>query len=196
MSLPIPLTSNVAAALVPISEEEMALLADEQRVQQETDDLKCLLAAKHKQCEELADKQKAAQTKCEEETKVRARALMEAAVAEVRQDTKHANECTKDAARKVNEELQRMQSPAKEKHRLVHHIISSGGEGTETSVGECYAGEGESHASKGKGFASGHEEWQYEMEGERVVPVRWFHCLADPFARNQRIPPVICVTIA
>ena len=131
MSPPIPSTSNAAAALVPISEEEMALLADEQHVQQEMDDLKCLLATKCKQYEELSKKWKAAQTKCEEETKVRARALMEAAVAEVRQAEKCTNKCTRDAAWKANEELQRMQSPAKGKHQLVRRVISSGGGGTE-----------------------------------------------------------------
>ena len=46
MSPPMPLTLNVAAAPVPISEEKSALLADERYVQQEMDDLKRLLAAK------------------------------------------------------------------------------------------------------------------------------------------------------
>ena len=63
MSPPVSSTLNVAAMTVPISEEESAILTDEQRVQQETDDLECLLATKHKQREELADKRKAAQTK-------------------------------------------------------------------------------------------------------------------------------------
>ena len=84
MSLPIPSTLNVVAVSAPISKEETALLADEQCVQQEMDNLECLLAAKCKQHKELADKWKAAQTKHEEETKVRARALMEAVAAEVR----------------------------------------------------------------------------------------------------------------
>ena len=48
MSLPSPSTSNAAAGLVPISEEETALLADEQCVQQEMDNLERLLAAKRK----------------------------------------------------------------------------------------------------------------------------------------------------
>ena len=115
MSTPIPLTSNVAAVSVPISEEESALLADQCRIQQEMDNLERLLAAKHQQCEELVEKWKAAQTKHEEETKVRARMLTEAVMAEVRWAAKHVNECTKDAARKVMEELQRLQSPVKGK---------------------------------------------------------------------------------
>ena len=121
MSPPVSLTSNAATVIVPISEEETALLADEQRVQQEMDDLERLLAEKRKQHEELADKQKAAQMKREAETKVRTRALTEAAVAEVRWAMKHANEHAKDVAWKVTEELQRLQSPAKGKQRLVSH---------------------------------------------------------------------------
>ena len=46
MSPPIHSNSNVAAASAPISKEEMALLADEQCIQQEMDDLEHLLAAK------------------------------------------------------------------------------------------------------------------------------------------------------
>ena len=115
MSTPLPSTSNAAAALAPISEEESALLADEHCVQQETDDLERLLAAKCQQHEELVEKQKAAQMKREEETKVRARMLAEAAMAEVRWAAKRANERTKDVAQKVTEELQRLQSPAKGK---------------------------------------------------------------------------------
>ena len=115
MSPLLPSTSNAAAALAPISEEESALLADECHVQQETDDLEHLLAAKCQQHEELVEKQKAAQTRREEEMKVRVRMLAEAAMAEVRRATKHANECAKDAARKAMEELQRLQSLAKRK---------------------------------------------------------------------------------
>ena len=116
MTPPIPLTSNAAAALAAISKEETVLLADEQCVQQETDNLEHLLMAKRKQREELAEKQKAAQTKLKEETKVRARMLVEAVVAEVRRAAKHANERAKDVAQKVTEELQRTQSPVKGKH--------------------------------------------------------------------------------
>ena len=123
MSPPVSLTSNAATVIVPISEEETALLADEQRVQQETDDLERLLAEKRKQCEELADKQKAAQMKREAETKVRTRALTEAAVAEVRWAMKHANEHAKDLAQKANEQLQKSQSPASRKHWLVSRIV-------------------------------------------------------------------------
>ena len=115
MTPPIPSTTNVAAALVPISKEETALLADEQCVQQEMSDLECLLSAMCKEHKELAKKQKAAQMKRKEERKVRERTLTEAVVAEVRQATKHTNDCTKDAAWKVMEELQRLQSPAKGK---------------------------------------------------------------------------------
>ena len=75
MSPLLPLTSNAAAVPAPISKEESALLADECRVQQETDDLERLLATKHQQHEELVEKQKAAQMRREEETKVRARML-------------------------------------------------------------------------------------------------------------------------
>ena len=69
------------------------------------------------------------------------------------------------------------------------------------SIGEHYAREGESHAGKGEegftgGFTGGREEWWDETEGEQVVSVRWFHCLANSFARNRRIPPVIHATIA
>ena len=115
MSPPLPSTSNAAAASAPISEEESALLADECRVQQETDDLECLLATKRQQHEELVEKQKVAQTKWEEETKVRARMLAEAAMAEVRQAAKHMNKHAKDAVQKVMEELQRLQSLEKGK---------------------------------------------------------------------------------
>ena len=119
MSPPLPSTSNAVAASVPISEEESALLADECCIQKETDDLERLLAAKHQQHEELVEKQKAVQTKWEEETKVRARTLAEAAMAEVRRAAKRANERAKDTARKAMEELQRLQSPARGKRRLV-----------------------------------------------------------------------------
>ena len=108
MSSLIPETSNAAAMAVPISKEESVLLADEQCVQQEADDLKQLLAAKHQQREELAKQWKAAQTKHEEETKVRARMLAEAVMAEVRWAAKHANKCAKDAAWKATAELQRL----------------------------------------------------------------------------------------
>ena len=96
-----PSTSNAAAASAPISKEESVLLADECCVQQETDNLKCLLAAKCQQHEELIEKWKAVQTKHEEEMKVRARTLVEAAMAEVRRATKHANERAKDMAWKI-----------------------------------------------------------------------------------------------
>ena len=165
MTPPIPSTSNAAATLVPISKEEMALLADEQCIQQETDDLECLLTAKRKQ-HKLAEKQKAAQMKHEEEMKVRARTLAEAVVAEVRQAAKRANKCAKDAVQKAMEELQRLQSPAKGKHQLVHHKFSPSGGGTEESIGKCYASEGEGHAGKGKGFTGGRKEWRVETEGE------------------------------
>ena len=115
MSPPMPSASNAAATLAPISEEESALLADEHCIQQETDDLEHLLATKCQQHEELIEKWKVAQTKHEEETKVRARMLVEAAMAEVRWAAKHANEHAKDAAWKATEELQRLQSPAKGK---------------------------------------------------------------------------------
>ena len=81
MTSPVPSTSNAAAVLVPISKEEMALHADEQCVQQETDNLEHLLTVKCKQRKELTKKWKVVQTKCEEEMKVRARTLTEAAVA-------------------------------------------------------------------------------------------------------------------
>ena len=82
MSPPISSTSNAAAMIAPISKEETALLADEQHIQQETDDLEHLLTEKCKQRKELANKHKVAQSKWEVETKVRERALMEAAAAE------------------------------------------------------------------------------------------------------------------
>ena len=65
-----PSTSNAAAASAPISKEESALLADECCIQQETDDLEHLLAAKCQQREELIEQWKAAQTKHEQEMKV------------------------------------------------------------------------------------------------------------------------------
>ena len=123
MTPPVSLTSNAAAAIAPITKEEAALLADKQCVQQKTDDLECLLAKKRKQHKELSDKQKAAQMKWEAETKVRARVLAEAAVAEVRWAAKRANEWVKDLAWKVNEELQKSQSPAKGKCWLVSHSV-------------------------------------------------------------------------
>ena len=92
MTPPISSTSNAAATIMPVIDEEAALLIDEQHVQQETNDLKHLLAKKCKQCKELSDKQKAAQVKREMEAKVRARVLAEAAVAEVRWATKWVNE--------------------------------------------------------------------------------------------------------
>ena len=94
MTPPVPLTTNAAAMLVPISKEEMALLADEQCVQQEMNNLECLLATKHKEHLDLAKKRKVGQMKHKEETKVRASMLAEAlkavvaAVAEVRQAAK------------------------------------------------------------------------------------------------------------
>ena len=115
MSTLIPSTLNAAATLVPISEEESALLTDEQHIQQEMDNLEQLLATKCQQHEELAEKWKVAQTKHKEEIKVRARTLTEAVVAEVRQAAKCANECAKDVAWKVMEELQRLQSQAEGK---------------------------------------------------------------------------------
>ena len=79
------------------------------------DDHERLLASKCKQCKELAEKRKVVQMKREEETKVMARMLVEAVVAEVRRATKHANDRAKEAARKATEELQRLQSPVKGK---------------------------------------------------------------------------------
>ena len=116
MSTLIPSTLNAAATLVPISEEESALLTDEQHIQQEMDNLEQLLATKRQQHEELAEKWKVAQTKHKEEIKVRARTLTEAAMAEVRWAAKHTNERAKDVAQKATEELQRTQSPVKGKH--------------------------------------------------------------------------------
>ena len=84
MSPPISSTLNGAAMIVPIIDEEAVLLTDEQQVQQETTDLKCLLAKKHKQHEELSDKWKVVQAKQEVEAKVMGRMLTEAVVAEVR----------------------------------------------------------------------------------------------------------------
>ena len=166
MSPPLPSTSNAAAALVPISEEESALLADEHRVQQETDDLECLLAAKCQQHEELVEKRKAVQMKREEETKVRARMLTEAAMAEVRWAAMRANEGAKDMAQKVMEELQRLQSLAKGKWRLVSINFLPVVMVLKFSTGQCHAGESEGHAGDGEGFTSGCKEWQVEAEGE------------------------------
>ena len=165
MSTPLPSTSNVAAVSAPISEEESALLADKRRVQQETDDLECLLAAKCQQREELVEKWKAAQTKWEEETKVRARMLTEAAMAEVRRAAKHANECAKDVAWKVIEELQKLQS-ATGKRRLVSIGFLPVATALRFSTGQCHASESEGHASNGEGFAGGCEERRVEAEGE------------------------------
>ena len=123
MTPPVSSTSNVAAAIMPITEEEAALLVDKQRVQQETNDLEHLLAEKHKQHKEFSDKRKAAQMKREAETKVRARVLAEVVVAEVRRAVKQENKCAKDLAWKANEELQKSQSSAKGKHRLVSHSV-------------------------------------------------------------------------
>ena len=92
MSPPNSSTSNAAAAIAPIINEEAVLLTDEHRVQQETINLKCLLAEKCKQREELSDKWKAVQAKQEAEVKVRGRMLAEAVVAEVRQAAKQAND--------------------------------------------------------------------------------------------------------
>ena len=150
----------------PISEEESALLADECCIQQETDNLERLLAAKRQQREELAEKRKVAQMKWEEEMKVRARMLAEAAMAEVRWAAKRTNERAKDAVWKATEELQRLQSPAKGKRRLVSTIFLLVVTALKVSIGHCYTGEGESHAGDGEGFASGCEEWQVEPEGE------------------------------
>ena len=173
LSPPLPSTSNAAAASAPISEEESALLADEHRVQQETDDLERLLAAKHQQCEELVEKWKAVQTKREEETKVRARTLAEAAMAEVRQAAKRVNEHAKDAAWKAMEELQRLQSPAKGKRRLVSIGFLLVVTVLKFSTGQCHAseseghaGESEGHAGDGEGFTSSCKEWRVEVEGE------------------------------
>ena len=152
MTPPISLTLNAATAIVPITKEEAALLADKQCVQQETDDLKHLLAEKCKQHEELSNKWKAAQTKWEAEMKVRARALVEAVVAEVRWAAKQANERVKDLVWKANEELQKLQSPVKGKRRLVSHSVFSGGGGAKVSIGKCDTGEGESHTSESKGY--------------------------------------------
>ena len=174
MTPPVSSTSNAATAIAPITEEEAALLADEQRVQQETDDLERLLAKKCKQREELSDKWKAVQMKREAETKVRARALVEVVVAEVRWSTKQANEHAKDLARKANKELQKSQSPAKGKRQLVSHsfFFFSGGGGAKVSIGKCDAGEGESHTGESEGYAGEHEDWGYEVEGEQVELVR------------------------
>ena len=166
MSTPLPLTSNAAAALVPISEEESALLADERHVQQETDDLERLLATKRQQRKELVEKQKAVQTKWEEETKVRARTLAEAAKAEVRRATKRVNECTKDVAWKAMEELQKLQFPAKGKQRLVSIGFLLVVTALMFSTGQRHAGESEGHASNSKGFTGGCEEWWVKAEGE------------------------------
>ena len=111
---------------------------------------------------------------------MRARLLVEAAMAEVRQAAKCMNEHAKDAAQKVTEELQRLQSPVKGKQQLVSTSfllvvivlkIPIGqcytGEGERhTSEGERHASEGERHAGEGEGFAGSCEEWQVEMEGE------------------------------
>ena len=153
MSPPLPLTSNAVAALVPISEEESALLADKRCIQQEMDNLKCLLAAKRQQHEELVEKWKAAQTKREEETKVRAGMLTEAVMAEVRQAAKHANECAKDVAWKAMEELQRLQSPVKEKWQLVSVSFLPVVMALKFSTGQRHASEGEGHAGDSEGFA-------------------------------------------
>ena len=180
MSPPMPSTSNAAATSAPISEEESALLADERHIQQKTDNLKHLLATKCQLHGELVEKRKVVQMKCEEETKVRARLLVEAAMAEVRQAAKRMNEHAKDAAQKVTEELQRLQSPVKGKQQLVSTSfllvvmvlkIPIGqcytGEGERhTSEGERHASEGERHTSEGEGFAGSCEEWRVEMEGE------------------------------
>ena len=170
MSTPLPSTSNVAAVLAPISEEESALLADERHVQQETDDLECLLAAKCQQHKELVEKRKvvqmkrkAAQTKWEEETKVRARTLAEAAMAEVRRAAKCANERAKDTARKAMEELQ---SLVKGKRQLVSIGFLLVVTALKFSTGQCHAGESEGHASNSEGFAGSCEEWRVEVEGE------------------------------
>ena len=163
MSTPLPSTSNAAAASAPISEEESALLADECRVQQETDDLEHLLAAKCQQHEELVEKRKAAQMKREEETKVWARTLAEAVKAEVRRAAKRANEHAKDAARKATEELQ---SPAKGKQRLVSIGFLPVVTALIFSTGQRHAGESEGHAGNGEGFAGGCKEWRVKVEGE------------------------------
>ena len=52
------------------------------------------------------------------------------------------------------------------------HQFSSSGDSTEDSIGQCYTGESESHASKGEGFTSGHKEWRVEAEGEQIALVR------------------------
>ena len=140
MSTPLPSTLNAAAASAPISKEESALLADERRIQQETDDLECLLAAKCQQREELVEKQKVAQTKREEETKVRARTLAEAVKAEVRPAAKRANEHAKDAVWKAIEELQKLQSPVKGKRQLVSIGFLPVVMALMFSTGQCHTG--------------------------------------------------------
>ena len=165
LSPPLPSTSNAVAASAPISEEESALLADKRCVQQEMDDLERLLAAKRQQ-HKLVEKWKAAQTKQEEEMKVRARTLAEAVMAEVRQAAKHANKCAKDVARKVTEELQRLQSLAKGKQRLVSIGFLPVVMVLKFSTGQRHTSESEGHASDGEGFAGGCEEWWVEAEDE------------------------------
>ena len=54
--------------------------------------------------------------------------LVEAAVAEVRQATQHANKHVRDAAQKANEELQRLQSQRRGSTNW-YVVISSGGGG-------------------------------------------------------------------
>ena len=60
--------------------------------------------------------------------------LTEAVVAGVRQAAKWANNRARDLAWKANNELWKLQSPAKGKHQLVSHNGFSGG-GAKTSVG-------------------------------------------------------------
>ena len=92
--------------------------------------------------------------------------LAEAAMAEVRWATQHANEHTKDAVWKAMEELQRLQSPAKGKRHLVSTIFLQVVMALKVSIGQCYTGEGEGHAGDSEGFAGGCKEWWVEAEGE------------------------------
>ena len=101
--------------------------------------------------------------------------LAEAAMAEVRRAAKCANERAKDMARQATEELQRLQSPAKGKRRLVSIgflpvvtvlKFSTGQRHAGESEGQRHAGESEGHASNGEGFTGGCEEWRVKAEGE------------------------------
>ena len=104
--------------------------------------------------------------KQEEETKVRARTLAEAAMAEVRRAAKCANECAKDAAWKATEELQRLQSLVKGKWRLVSIGFLPVVTVLKFSTGQHHTGESEGHAGDSEGFAGSCKEWRVEAEGE------------------------------